>query len=281
MSEEKEVKKIVKISDKGGPVSGGKKVEAEVKPEATKAEPRGLGKDVTVPEGPSAGARPGGFRPGGGRPGGFRPGGARPGARPGGGSPEGSEPGGRSGYVRQRFRGGGRERREMDAYEHSVILIRRTAKVMEGGKRMRFSAMVAVGDKKGKVGLGISKAAEPRTAIEKARREAKKNLVHVRIVNGTIPHQMEHRFHAAKIFMRPAKEGTGLIAGSSVRTVLELAGVRNAAAKIYGSNNKIVNAYCALEMLKKFKTEKDLINQRGITAVPVKSLKSAGPIKKK
>lgn len=168
----------------------------------------------------------------------------------------------RSGYIRQRFRGGDRSRMEVDAYDHAVILLRRTAKVMEGGKRMRFSAMVAVGDKKGKVGLGLAKAGDPRSAIEKARKEAKKNMVHVRVVNGTIPHELEYRFHAAKIFMRPAPEGTGLIAGSSVRAVLELAGVRNAAAKIYGSSNKIVNAYCALEMLKSFKTRKQLMMQK-------------------
>lgn len=219
-----------------------KKEKVEVKKPVLQA---GLGKDVTVPtkaEEQSSAARPAGA------------------------------PGGRSGYVRQRFHGRGRqrERRETDAYDHEVILLRRTAKVMEGGKRMRFSAMIAVGDKKGKVGLGLGKAGDPRSAIEKGRREAKKNLVRVHVVNGTVPHETVHTFKAAKIFIRPAKEGTGLIAGSSVRTVLELAGVRNAATKIYGSRNKIINAYGTVDMLKKFKSRRDLALQRDELAVKAK-----------
>jgi len=204
----------------------------------------GLGKDVVVPLKTDHRDAP-----------------TKPGSRPG----NQGEPGGRSGYVKQRFRGRGREyeRRENDAYEHSVILLRRTTKVMEGGKRMRFSVMVAIGDKKGKVGLGIGKAADPRSAIEKARRDAKKNLVRVHMVNGTVPHEMEHSYKGAKIFIRPAREGIGLIAGSAVRTVLQLAGIRNAAAKIYGSNNKINNAYCTVDMLTKFKSKRDLALQHG------------------
>ena len=266
MNEKTEVKKPVKILKKieptvegkapavQVPVEAAKSVSASVKPTEAQAK-AGLGKDVTVPE--KTDNRSQASQRGQRGQGGF-------GVQHGQGGQGGQA--GRSGYVRQRFRGrgrGDRDRRENDAYEHSVILLRRTTKVMEGGKRMRFSAMVAIGDKKGKVGLGLGKAADPRSAIEKARRDAKKNLVRVHMINGTVPHEMEHSYKGAKIFIRPAREGTGLIAGSAVRTVLELAGIRNAAAKIYGSNNKINNAYCTVDMLTKFKSRRDLALQHG------------------
>jgi small subunit ribosomal protein S5 len=175
----------------------------------------------------------------------------------------------RSGYIRQRFPGRRvADRKREDAYEHNVIQLRRTTKFVEGGKRMRFSAMVAVGDKKGKVGIALAKAGDPRTAIEKGQKKAKKHLVKVPVVDGTVPHDMVHSYKAAKVFIRPAKEGTGLIAGSSVRTILELAGVKNAFAKIYGTNNKITNAYCVVEMLQLMKTPGDLAAQKGMAPKP-------------
>lgn len=158
----------------------------------------------------------------------------------------------RDGYVLQRRVFEKPEAAE-EKYDYVVVSLRRTAKVMEGGKRMRFSAIVAVGDRKGSLGIAIGKAPEPNSAIEKARRKAKRYLIKVPLVNGTVPHSFSHKFKAAKIFVRPAKSGTGIIAGSTIRPLFELMGVKDICSKIYGSRNPINNAYCLYEGLKMLK----------------------------
>lgn len=134
----------------------------------------------------------------------------------------------------------GRRREEPKEYEENVIDINRIAKTVKGGRRMRFSALVAIGDKKGKYGFASAKAAEVPDAIKKAIEGAKKNLAKVQLVKGgTIAHEIIGKFGACRVFLKPAPEGTGIIAGGAVRAMLELAGVRNVYSKIYGSRSPI------------------------------------------
>ncbi len=138
---------------------------------------------------------------------------------------------------------------ELQTYEE-ILSIRRVTKVVTGGKNLRFSVFVAVGDKNGRVGIGKGKAREVPLAIQKAIEKAKKNMIQVPIIGTTIPHAVQAKFGAAKVLIKPASEGTGVIAGSSVRKILELAGVRDVLAKILGSRNPITNAYATMEALK-------------------------------
>ncbi len=147
-------------------------------------------------------------------------------------------------------------KRENEEFVDQVILIRRVTKVVKGGKNLRFSALVAVGNKNGKVGVGKGKAREVPMAIRKAIEDAKKNIIEVPIVRGTIPHYIEGRFGAGHVVLRPASQGTGVIAGSSVRIILELAGVKNILTKIIGSKNAITSAWATIEGLKSLKTRR-------------------------
>ncbi len=125
---------------------------------------------------------------------------------------------------------------------------------MAGGKRMRFRACVAIGDKKGRVGIGIAKGADVQLAISKATNDAKKHLISVLTTeSGTIPHQLRIRNHSARLFLKPAPVGTGVIAGSVVRQILELAGVRDVVAKMLGTSNKVNNAKTLIEALQRLR----------------------------
>jgi small subunit ribosomal protein S5 len=139
-------------------------------------------------------------------------------------------------------------------FEEKMILIRRTAKTYQGGRRFRFGALAVVGDRQGRVGVGLGKAKEVPLAVQKAQAVARKNLVEVPIENGTIPHEIEVEFGATKIVLRPAAPGTGVIAGAVPRAILELAGYTDILTKELGSRNPINVAYATLEALKQLQT---------------------------
>lgn len=138
-------------------------------------------------------------------------------------------------------------------YEERVLLIRRVTKKTTGGNYVTFSALVVVGDGRGKVGVGIGRSLEVPPAIQKAITAAKRNMITVPIFKSSIPHEVELKYKASKIVLMPAPEGTGLKVGSVARSILELAGVKNASAKIIRSRNQIVNTYAVIEALKKLK----------------------------
>ncbi len=138
--------------------------------------------------------------------------------------------------------GGGRGQREPREFEQKILELARVTRVTKGGKRMRFRASLVIGDRRGKVGFGVAKGADVSMAIEKAFRQAKKNMLKVPLVKETIPHEVSSKFAAASVLLKPAPQGTGLKSGGPTRVVLELAGVPNAVSKILGSKNKINNA---------------------------------------
>ncbi len=172
-----------------------------------------------------------------------RPGGFRPASHQGG---QMRRPGfGRAGVGRDKPR---------DEFQTKLLDLARVTRVTGGGKRMSFRAVVVAGDKKGKVGIGVDKGRDVSQAIEKATRIAKKNLVNVIIVDGTIPHEVEAKSGPARILLKPQKKGRGLVAGGAVRTICDLAGVKNISSKILsGSKNKLNNARATMEALKKLK----------------------------
>ncbi|MBI2594313.1 30S ribosomal protein S5 [Candidatus Curtissbacteria bacterium] len=137
--------------------------------------------------------------------------------------------------------------------EERVVQTNRVSKKTKGGNRISFSSLVVVGDKKGKVGVGLGKSKDVATAIRKAIAYAKKHLINVPIVGGTIPHDVLVKRGAAKILLKPAPEGSGVIAGGAVRSVVEAAGIRNISSKILGTKNKASNVYTTLEALRSLK----------------------------
>ncbi|MBO5398198.1 MAG: 30S ribosomal protein S5 [Clostridia bacterium] len=147
--------------------------------------------------------------------------------------------------------------------KEKVVAINRVAKVVKGGRTFRFSAVVVVGDEQGHVGVGNGKAAEVPDAIKKAIEEAKKNLVNVPIVGTTIPHEFVGRFGSASVILKPGPEGSGVIAGGSVRPVLELAGYKDIKTKVIGTNNPRNVVYATIEALKSMKTAEEVAKKRG------------------
>ncbi|OGY92785.1 MAG: 30S ribosomal protein S5 [Candidatus Komeilibacteria bacterium RIFCSPLOWO2_01_FULL_53_11] len=144
--------------------------------------------------------------------------------------------------------------REQDEFDQQMIDLARVTRVMAGGKRMRFRACVVIGDRKGRAGWAVAKAADVSQAIQKAVTRAKKDILNVSIAEGTIPHEVRVKFKAARLLLKPAKKGRGLIAGGVVRTVLDLAGIKDIVSKMYGSNNKINNVaatFLALSQLRR------------------------------
>jgi len=156
-----------------------------------------------------------------------------------------------------------RERDQDKEFKEKVVQIRRVTKVVKGGKKMGFRAVVVIGDMKTRVGLGIGKAAEVASAIRKAVEAAKRNIQSIKVTNGTIPHEVIGLFSASRVVLRPAPSGTGVIAGGAVRTVLELVGIKNMTAKSTGSNNAINVARATLQGLLALKDQETVERLRG------------------
>jgi len=154
--------------------------------------------------------------------------------------------------------------RERGEFEEIVVKVKRCAKVMKGGKRFSFSALVVVGNRNGKVGIGQGKAKEVPFAVEKAIKDAKKNLVQVAIKGTTLPHHVRASHGASTVLLRPACKGTGLIAGASVRAVMELAGVHDILTKVFGSTNPTNVVKAALNGLRVVRSKKQLEQLRGV-----------------
>lgn len=165
-------------------------------------------------------------------------------------------------------RDGGRGDKRRDAQEQEfiehVVKIYRVAKVVKGGRRFSFSAMVVVGDGKGRVGAAMGKAMEVPEAIRKAIERAKRNMVEVPVINTSIPHEVIGRADAAEVLLKPASLGTGIVAGGPVRSVMEAAGYRNVLTKCLGSNNATNVVWATIEGLRQLRTAEELASRRGL-----------------
>ncbi len=148
-----------------------------------------------------------------------------------------------------KFRG---KRKERSEYEQKVIDIARVTRVVKGGKRFSFRTTMVIGNKKGKVGVGIAKGADMKISTEKSYASAKKNLVDIAIKGNTIPYPINYKLGGAKILLKPASKGTGIVAGGAVRAVMSLVGVSDVSGKMLGSSSKISNARATIEALKLF-----------------------------
>lgn len=158
----------------------------------------------------------------------------------------------------------GGEASQGDEFTETVVKINRCAKVMRGGRRFSFSALVVVGDQGGRVGVGFGKANDVPTSVEKGMKEARKNLLRVAVSGTTIPHGVKGRYGAAKVVLLPAPEGTGVIAGASVRSVLVAAGIQDVLTKSLGSNNPVNLVKATMEGLLQLRTREQVGTLRGV-----------------
>ena len=156
-----------------------------------------------------------------------------------------------------------------DELVEKVVFINRSSKVVKGGRRFNFSALVVVGDKKGRVGVGMGKAGEVADAIRKGGESARSQMVNVNLKDTTIPHEVFSRFCGAKVLLRPASPGTGVIAGKTVRAVLESAGVKNVLSKSLGSKNAANVVKATLNALLSLRQREEILRSRGIELKPV------------
>lgn len=171
--------------------------------------------------------------------------------------------------------------REVKEFEEEVIQVDRVTRVVKGGRRLRFRATVVIGDRKGRIGYGIGKSTEVQLAIQKAITQAKKRLIKVPIYKGTIPHSIQVKFKASKVLIKPASEGTGIIAGGPIRKIMDVAGVKNVLGKSLGSSNRLNStkaAYLALSKLRvrpeleKKEQERELAESEDRAAPQVKTI---------
>lgn len=156
----------------------------------------------------------------------------------------------------------GRSPREKSEYDQKVVEVKRVTRVVAGGKRMRFRALVVIGNKKGKVGLGLKKGMDVQNSVNKAIAQAKKNLITLPLVEETIPHEIKAKYKASKLVMKPAKKGSGVIAGGAVRSVMDLAGIKNISCKMIGSGNKVNNVKAVFVAFKNLKSREDIKSLR-------------------
>lgn len=147
-------------------------------------------------------------------------------------------------------------------YDQKVVEVKRVTRVTGGGKRMRFRALVVIGDHKGKIGIGLKKGNDVTESVNKAVNAAKKNMITVPIVNDTIPHEVKIKYKSSQLLMIPARPGTGVIAGGAVRSVLDLAGVKNVISKMIGSNNKTNNVRAAFTAFKSMRSKEEIKKAR-------------------
>ncbi|MBP3630856.1 MAG: 30S ribosomal protein S5 [Clostridia bacterium] len=150
-----------------------------------------------------------------------------------------------------------------DEFEKVTVDIRRVTKVVKGGRNMRFSALVVTGDGKGKVGVGMGRGAEVSIAMDKAGIDAKKHIIEVPLKDTTIPHEVIGKFEKTKVIMMPAKRGNGIIAGGSVRSVVELVGIKDITTKMYGSNNPVNCVKATLNGLQQLRSAEQIAKLRG------------------
>jgi small subunit ribosomal protein S5 len=151
------------------------------------------------------------------------------------------------------------------ALEERVVQINRVAKVVKGGRRFSFSAVIVVGDGQGHVGAGLGKAGEVPEAIRKGVEDAKKNVIRIPMVGTTIPHEVREEYAAAKVMLKPASQGTGVIAGGSVRAVVEAAGIKDILSKVHGSTNPVNVVQATMEALRSLRSAEEISARRGVT----------------
>lgn len=169
-------------------------------------------------------------------------------------------------------------KREPSEYEDVTLAIDRVTRVVKGGRRMRFRAVVVLGNKKGKVGLGTGKATEVQSSIQKAQRDAKRHMIIVPMNGSTIPHEVNIKHKAAKLRLMPASKGTGIIAGGPLRVILDLAGVQDILAKRFGTGNKLVNAQAAMMALGMLRGSRKAV---AATAAPAGAASGSTPVSEK
>lgn len=179
------------------------------------------------------------------------------------------------GAPKRMMRGGPRRDKPTEEFEQKIVDLARVTRVMAGGKRMRFRACVAIGDRKGRVALGIDKGADVTIAISKAVNKAKKAIITVPFINDTIPHEIFNKFGAGVVMLKPARKGRGVIAGGAARIVLELCGVGNVTSKILGTNNNVTVAKCTIEALSKLRK----VEKKVAAPAPVKKEEKVEEVK--
>ncbi|MBI4612159.1 MAG: 30S ribosomal protein S5 [Planctomycetes bacterium] len=171
---------------------------------------------------------------------------------------------GRGGDRRDKTKGRRRKEERQSEYKETVVKINRCASVQKGGRRFSFAALAVVGDERGRVGVGYGKANEVPPAVNKALKEARDSMVKISILGDTIPHEIVGEFSASKVVLKPAAPGTGVIAGQSVRAVLDACGVRNILSKAYGNTNPINLVKATMTALRALRTKEEVAALRGV-----------------